>query len=450
MKEDSDIIFSVLTTGSSPSTTSGVEVNSESVTPLVDDSVPQRGLEHKVSVLNRFNSILRSSSTISFDNDKLQDLLDIENHDKDIGSVIRQKTIAKRPSKTSDNGIDVNSCSVSFDLGDDEELNESPAIIGKLEAAPSVRFYQSFDDTLKYMIADLPIVQNIPNNLKLSMFNDVQFIASGTNAEVFSGYWDGERVAIKMMKESQINNPKVHREFLSEFELLKRLNHPNIIRIRGSGAEPRRFLVLDWMVGGILSTICKRNVVGKGILTKLVHTYSFPFKIMLKKMLGLAQAFEQLHNMGRSYAILHRDLKLDNIGLDDNGNFILLDFGLSTVVKIRSRKDDKYKMSGGTGSLRYMAPEVASNLPYNQKADVYSFSIVMWQVASDRIPYKKISAKDFVEVVVNKHFRPKLYYFWPVEFKNLLFRCWGEDIVERPDFTEIVAELVSMLTKLEK
>ena len=72
--------------------------------------------------------------------------------------------------------------------------------------------------------------------------------------------------------------------------------------------------------------------------------------------------------------VLHRDLKPDNIGFTLNGQVKVIDFGLAKIVDNASAMSDEvYIMSGETGSLRYMAPEVADSLPYNHKADVYSF-----------------------------------------------------------------------------
>ena len=107
--------------------------------------------------------------------------------------------------------------------------------------------------------------------------------------------------------------------------------------------------------------------------------------------------------------VLHRDLKPDNIGFTLDGALKLIDFGLAKIVENASPlSDDVYRMSGETGSLRYMAPEVriypalsqqtsispltprrsqvADNLPYNHKGDVYSFGIILWEMTA----YKKV------------------------------------------------------------
>ena len=65
------------------------------------------------------------------------------------------------------------------------------------------------------------------------------------------------------------------------------------------------------------------------------------------------------------------DLKPDNIGFSADGSIKLLDFGLATVVRQRSQLDEMYEMTGFTGSLRYMSPEVAERRPYSERVDQY-------------------------------------------------------------------------------
>ena len=73
-------------------------------------------------------------------------------------------------------------------------------------------------------------------------------------------------------------------------------------------------------------------------------------------------------------------MKPENIAFTIDDNVKLIDFGLSTCVKKRMSLNDVYQLTGNTGSLRYMAPEVALKLPYNEKVDVYSFGIILWQM----------------------------------------------------------------------
>ena len=81
--------------------------------------------------------------------------------------------------------------------------------------------------------------------------------------------------------------------------------------------------------------------------------------MLLEKTRDIANAFEYLHSgVSEVATIIHRDLKPDNVGFSADGTLKLFDFGLCTCVKRRETLGQTYKMTGNTGSLRYMAPEV--------------------------------------------------------------------------------------------
>jgi hypothetical protein len=89
--------------------------------------------------------------------------------------------------------------------------------------------------------------------------------------------------------------------------------------------------------------------------------------------------------------------------------------------------------------------EVVQRKPYNEKADVYSFSILLWQMAKDKVPFKGFSKEEFIETVVLKNERPKLDKSWPAGFNNLLKQCWDPEPTNRPSFTIIIMEINKLL-----
>ncbi|KAJ1434057.1 kinase-like domain-containing protein [Ochromonadaceae sp. CCMP2298] len=98
-------------------------------------------------------------------------------------------------------------------------------------------------------------------------------------------------------------------------------------------------------------------------------------------------------------------------------------------------------MTGYTGSLRYMAPEVALREPYTEKVDVYSYGIMLWQMARDRLPFTGLGKTGFMQEVVRGGIRPKLDKNWPPGFTNLLTSCWQRDPENRPSFSMLIIDL---------
>jgi serine/threonine protein kinase len=92
-----------------------------------------------------------------------------------------------------------------------------------------------------------------------------------------------------------------------------------------------------------------------------------------------------------------------------------------------------------------MAPEVADALPYNHKADVYSYGIILWELNAGKKPFDGLNRELFYERVVHGGERPPMLKKWPEELKTLLTDCWSADIDVRPSFTEIVNKIDEML-----
>jgi len=195
-----------------------------------------------------------------------------------------------------------------------------------------------------------------------------------------------------------------------------------------------------------------------------------------------------LHNSNPR--VIHRDLKIENVMLTQEGGHTIAkigDFGLHasvpakkqmqavtpstkeivrqtskiftdqarsfTINKRRNKPlatEDVFKLSGKTGSLMYMAPEVLRCKQYNEKADVFSFSIVAYEVLQKCTLLAFVSLKghpsevdQYIESAVSG-FRPILPNYWPDELKSLLQRCWADSISDRLTMDEIVVTLSSI------
>mgnify|MGYP000075692263 CR=1 FL=1 len=100
-----------------------------------------------------------------------------------------------------------------------------------------------------------------------------------------------------------------------------------------------------------------------------------------------------------------------------------------------------YHMTGFTGAIRYMAPEIGLRKPYGLKADVYSWSMIMWYAMALEPPMGMYTPNMFVDRVFKRGSRPVLKDKWAEGVKSLMKRCWSPDIDERPDFRSIMMAL---------
>jgi serine/threonine protein kinase len=121
------------------------------------------------------------------------------------------------------------------------------------------------------------------------------------------------------------------------------------------------------------------------------------------------------------------------------GDVKIFDFGLAKELdpSLRHQCTEFYELSGNTGSLRYMAPEVARSEPYNLTADVYSFGLLLWQVCSLELPYDGMNRQDHSELVVHGNERPPLDSDWSTPLRILMKRAWEPDPSVRPSMDSI-------------
>lgn len=91
-------------------------------------------------------------------------------------------------------------------------------------------------------------------------------------------------------------------------------------------------------------------------------------------------------------------------------------------------------MTNKIGTYQWMAPEVIGNMPYSQKADVFSYSIILWEIASREPPYRNITGTKVSEAVLNYELRPQIPKKTPEPFSKLMKKCWQTDPNRRPTF----------------
>lgn len=273
------------------------------------------------------------------------------------------------------------------------------------------------------------------------------------------------RLVVKLLRDDlpEDEHTKGVLDLAVEARFLKRLSHENIVTMKAMAnsdpLESRFFVILEMLPRTLehklddwREEINKSNSIWCGPMG-----YCCANKMMLQQLWierfivakSIASAIKYLHEE----EILYRDLKPENIGVDHDGIIKLFDFGLAK----RLHPDDKdsatglYKLTGNTGSLRYMAPEIALNQSYDERADAYSFGIVFWQICSLTLPYAGFNCKMHADLVVDRGSRPKIEMTWPATWIYLMKKCWDSAIYERPHFDFIMdtvsAELDGLLAQ---
>ena len=135
-------------------------------------------------------------------------------------------------------------------------------------------------------------------------------------------------------------------------------------------------------------------------------------------------------------------MKPDNVGFNFEGRVKLFDFGLAKELDpLQKTGDGMYEMSGGTGSRRFMAPEVALGQPYNLSADIYSFSVLFWELVALEKAFGKMSQEEHREKVIKKNDRPPLKRDWRPAIQQILQNCWKRNPRERLGAKDLYTQL---------
>src|SRR5262249_8761552 len=174
--------------------------------------------------------------------------------------------------------------------------------------------------------------------------------------------------------------------FEQEARAISALNHPNIATIHDLGqVEGERFLVLEYLPGGTLKSRL-RNLAAEGKQLPLEEIVAYALQIAE----GLAHAHPR--------RIVHRDIKSENAMLTEEGGLKITDFGLAKLVG-----GAELTQAGHTvGTAAYMSPEQAQGLPVDHRSDIFSFGIVLYELAAGELPFKGSSGLATLYDIVNK------------------------------------------------
>ncbi|KAH7522610.1 hypothetical protein FEM48_Zijuj07G0156800 [Ziziphus jujuba var. spinosa] len=265
--------------------------------------------------------------------------------------------------------------------------------------------------------------------------NDAILIGEGSYGEIYLVKWRGTEVAAKTIRSSIASNQRVKNSFMKELALWQKLRHPNIVQFLGVLNNCSRLIFLtEYLCNGSLHDILRK----KGRLDP---------QTAVAYALDIARGMNYLHQH-KSHAIIHRDLTPRNVLQDAAGRLKVTDFGLS---KIAQEKDVLgYKMTGTTGSFRYMAPEVYRRESYGKGVDVFSFALIVHEMFQGGPSNLADDPEQVADKRAYEDSRPPLSsYLYPEPIRILLQKCWHKNPDFRPTFEDIILELESIQDKFQ-
>ncbi|MCL4254573.1 MAG: serine/threonine protein kinase, partial [Anaerolineae bacterium] len=225
--------------------------------------------------------------------------------------------------------------------------------------------------------------QRIGDRYEFDRATDI--IGRGGMGTVYKGIdtTNGQVVAIKQLKPDIIeDNPDFVERFNREAEALRRLNHPNIVAALDTLVDNNAyFLVMEYVGGGSL-------------WDEMQNTKPMTIARVLQIALDLSDALTRAHRL----KIVHRDLKPANILIAEDGTPRLTDFGVAQIQD----KTRVTRTGAMVGTLAYLAPEALNGEPTDERADIWAFGIILYEMLAGRGPFPEENNTALITAILTR------------------------------------------------
>lgn len=258
-----------------------------------------------------------------------------------------------------------------------------------------------------------------------SDFRILTSIGSGATSDVYQAQHvsSGKVLCLKKFKKDTLSLEE-QRAFVREAKILSKCRNFFLLPFYGVSVESPYVLITKFLK--------------KGTLRDAIHSKNgSPFLTPSQKSIiatGICIGMQYLHE----HNVIHRDLKSRNILLDGKLLPRICDMGISRAV---NSEDNLLTQMVGTPT--WMAPEVFMSNDYNNKVDVYSFGIILWEMLTGKTPFKGINNAQLMISICKDNERPIIPSGTPINFQNLICKCWHSDPNKRPSFQDIYKEFRS-------
>lgn len=275
------------------------------------------------------------------------------------------------------------------------------------------------------------------NPFNIDQFELLEMVGKGQFGEVYK-VKEKETDQVFAAKISLLNideeskQSAIMKDIKREIDISSKVNHPAIVRFVG-------FSPYDF--DGCFNAVLITEFLSKGSLNQLIEAErkgcSHPKWNDTRKLItlyGIASAMSYLH----SHKILHRDLKPDNILMDDELYPKIADFGLSKIMHQNQESISVNSATGFKGTILYSSPEILFDCDYTEAGDVYAYAMISYEIIW--YDFNNCSFGDLIKKIKDGD-RPKFNSTVSEPYKSLIEKCWSQEPSERPTFDQITDEL---------
>lgn len=228
-------------------------------------------------------------------------------------------------------------------------------------------------------------------------------------------------VVLKLLSPDLIAEDESRKRFLREAKLASALDHPNICTIYEIAEVDNQYF------------IAMQHVPGK-TLKKVIHGRAVSLDSLFSIALQIADALAAAHAKG----IVHRDIKSSNIIITPRGQAKVLDFGLAKLVTDKERvavseADELTRLGSPLGTPNYMSPEQARGERVDHRSDIYSFGVVVYEMATGKLPFKGQTNVDLMHALLHDAYKPakEVNEKLPAELSAIIDRAMARNPSDR-------------------
>jgi serine/threonine protein kinase/Flp pilus assembly protein TadD len=302
---------------------------------------------------------------------------------------------------------------------------------GHCGAQLGIRQEEAVSSAAKTETMQTPLRELTTGSLFAGRYQIIEELGRGGMGKVYKALDTelNEKIAIKLLKPEVSADEETIERFRNELKTARQVSHKNICRMYHlTKEEGNYYITMEYVPGEDLKRLIRK--IGQMPVGRTIS-------IAKQVLEGLAEA----HSMG----IVHRDLKPQNIMVDEGGNVRIMDFGIARSLATKGITGAGVMI----GTPEYMSPEQVEGKPVDQRSDIYSLGIILYEMVTGRVPFE--GDTPFTVGVKHKSEPPRdpkeLNPQIPADFSALVLRCLAKDKESR---YQSAGELLAELTRVEE